>query len=225
MKLLTGNDYLEVMLKMSEPNFHLLKEIGCDATWDDVVRFYEEVSQIPLKTEHRMFLEKVECHFGDHMDGIWVMPAIEEEVLDIAKRYNIPMTSGMAAAVLPNNLGMEIIAINLSSMMWHPDVLYLMEHELHHLKQIRRGDLQLGADGNIQWTGWSSSKTLSLVNNLDNYRFNCGDLKTLVHNEITQKPWEAEAYALTLPVSRWCEYFSEATKEYIMSNWHKFNPN
>ena len=225
MKLLTGSGYVKTMLEISKPNFHLLKEAGCDVQWDDVVKFYHDVSEIELKTEHRMFLKKVEEYFGDRMDGVYVMPVLEKEVLELAELYGMPMSTGMAAAVLPNNLGMEIIAISMDAMMWHPDAMHIIEHEFHHLKQIRRGDLQLGEDGNIQWTGWDVPTTLCLTNNLDNYRFGCGDVKMLVHREITQKPWEAEAYALTLPVARWDSYFNEATKDYLMENWHKFNPN
>lgn len=225
MGILSGNEFITFMVEFID------NQMRRDVAWktsekrDLVVKMCEEVSKIPYSDQCIHLSKAIQSHFKHELDGVKLLPQQSGPIKDIGKKYGVIMDDWLIASILPNPSGMEIIAFNTDKLTWHPDAMYIIAHELHHLKQIRRGDLVFRNDGVMIWNGWGSQNYKDLNGGILHFNLNFGDPKALLHRKIIAQPWEAEAYALTLPVSRWDDYFNDDTKDYLISNMSSFNPN
>lgn len=223
MKILNAVEMKDVLLAISEPNRHVLSDMGIE--WDTYVQCMEEVSQVGITAEQSDWVTGQLSKWSAEIVGVSLILVDGTAVADIYTKYDIPTMGGVAAAVLPNHMGMELMLIDLGAIWSHPDrdeiLTVIVPHELEHLFQVRRGDLTWSAYGSVQWSGWNPV-TLSVAES--NYNFATPWVLDKVSAEIIQKPWETEAYALHTPINRLSNMISDDAMEHILANWHKFRP-
>lgn len=216
MEILQGKEYFDLMVAMSKPLFINGDVMGVD--WERFEKYLMKCSQVKLDISS--FL-KVANKLGSKMDGVKVVPLCSILHAEIAKEFDIPVTKNVAAAVIPNNLGLDLMFVDIQefhsfNFMAKP----ILEHELVHIFQMRRGDLEWVEGGNVRWNGFNP-KTLNMEEANCNFFLNLSQ-KEIISKEILEKPWECEAYALTTPVIKWHELFTEEAVEHMLSNLSKF---
>lgn len=219
MKLVQGKDYFDLMMEMSKPNFHMLEEMGLSV--EILSQFFKEVSELEISEDLLEVRDSLIEELKEEGKGIHFYFSDGEKVMEVAEKYSMPVASDLAAAVIPNHLGIEMILIDLSVIKNAPGNIRKMvvQHEMHHIRQLREGRLVYREDGMIEWNGWNpvvmsleeSNRLLALSGMWGN-----------PSEEILNKPWEAEAYGLYLPAEGFNSMMSEEAIEHIMANWHHF---
>ncbi len=219
MKIMDKKDYFNLMMEVSAPAIPMLASIGVDK--DDYIDFLNECSEIPHSSLEWEIIQGALNEFKEELSGVYLLIKSGSKVQKISMEKGIPCMAGLAAAVLPGVEGKEIMAIDSDHLIYgnRKEAVALIRHELEHLLQMRRGDLAF-VNGEMVWNGWSPI-SLSVKENAENL-VSGKSQKEVVSMEILQKPWEAEAYAIQVPVADWDVYFSEDAVEHIMANWHKF---
>lgn len=216
MKILKGTETVNVYLDMARPIFDAGLSMGI--VWEDYVDFVTECSLMEVNDEH--FLNAA-GKFKNKTEGVTFILCHGYQTSLVAKKYSIPVNSGIAAAVMPNQLGLKLIIVDVDYFTGECDTGELiLAHELVHIAQLSRGDLIFTEDSGIEWAGWSPT-VISLTECRDSFVAH-QSVKDLMSNEILTKPWECEAYALTTPVDAWDDLFTEEAVEYMLTNMRNF---
>lgn len=216
MRLLSNQEYHDLMIEISKPMFHNGPVMGI--TWETYKDYIAEVCYIEV--DHSEFL-KVAAKHAVALEGVHMVVTCGTQARAIARKHGLPEMAHMAAAVIPNQLGIDLMMVDhVYFNRFTSEGEMILAHELVHVHQSRRGDLEFVEGGSIKWNGWSQT-ALTLEEHNESFVGHKSDMD-IISNEILTKPWECEAYALTTPVARWTELFSEEAIQYIMANLDKF---
>lgn len=123
--------------------------------------------------------------------------ASTRESNELLKRHGVRIDSVELGAGVGIDLDSEKIVLLLTEEHYHNTTI--IQHELVHYEQIKKGYLVYNGDESISWTKPGEEMTINVNEDLLK-RKEFTDIQEYLAYEF-QKPWELEAYALTM--TRW----------------------